>query len=94
MTGIPINAGDQLAELLDGLLLNVGKSRMKQLVDGAFHERTGAAIPCGMDHDPPEILVGGSVIDNPPGLAGETETDSPTLAEDRGRADALEAHGN
>ena len=51
-------------------------------------------MPCGMNHDPPQVLVSGTVIDDPLGLARESETDSPPLAEDRGRADALEAHGN
>jgi hypothetical protein len=35
-----VDAGDQLTELGDGLLLNVGKAGMEQFVNGTFHEGT------------------------------------------------------
>lgn len=86
------DTGDQLAELSHGLLLDVREACMKQLVNGALHQRPGAAVAGGMDHDPTEILVCRSIVHDPPSLLGESESNGPTLTKDGGRADFLETH--
>ena len=65
---------------------------MEKFVNGTFHKRAGAAIVRGVDDDPPQGLVGRSIVDDPLGFPGEPESDGPPLSADRGRADFLETH--